>query len=461
MFTDGGLSVSGSIAVNRYNHKAVGQRGISSVLIVNGSGIPSLTDRRLLPRNVKVSCCAYPGPRGAAAFATVAAVILEVDRADSAEAALQFVRAMHHTTRILLLVRDSSEQLAIAALNAGASRYVTSRAPAGEFHEALEAVLTPGTALAPVPRAAAECRHAERFIGDSVAMRQLRGEIARTARCDSNILITGETGTGKELVAELIHENSPRRHEPFVCLNSTAIPDTLIESELFGYERGAFTGAVASSIGKLAAANGGSVFFDEIGDISMSLQAKLLRALDGKTVYRLGGNKPVPLDVRVVAATNQDLERAVHANRFRNDLYYRLNVIRLEVPPLRERPEDVLALVTHFIAAFNPAFGTNVTRFSDQAVEALVRHDWPGNVRELRNVVEAAFANLEDRDASVVTLPAQFRRTTAATNSERAQIVSALMSTNWNKSKAAEQLQWSRMTLYRKLNRLKIQLPPR
>jgi DNA-binding NtrC family response regulator len=390
-------------------------------------------------------------------MAAIAAVILEVDRAEHVEAALQFVRAMHRTTRILLLVRDSSEQLAIAALNAGASRYVTSRAPAGEFHEALEAVLAPGTALEPIARNAAECRQAERFIGDSAPMRQLRGEIARTARCDSNILITGETGTGKELVAELIHENSPRRHEPFVCLNSTAIPDTLVESELFGYERGAFTGAVTSSSGKLAAANGGSVFFDEIGDISMAVQAKLLRALDGKTVYRLGSHKPVPLDVRVVAATNQDLERAVHANRFRNDLYYRLNVIRLEVPPLRERPEDVLALVMHFIAAFNQSFGANVARFSDESLDALVRHDWPGNVRELKNVVEAAFANLEDNDASVMALPSQFRRATTGADSERAQIVSALMSTNWNKTRAAEQLQWSRMTLYRKLTRLKIQ----
>jgi DNA-binding NtrC family response regulator len=435
----------------------VRQRGIPAILIVNGSGTPSLTDRRLLPRDAKVSFCAYPGPRGAAAMAAIAAVILEVDRAEHVEAALQFVRAMHRTTRILLLVRDSSEQLAIAALNAGASRYVTSRAPAGEFHEALEAVLAPGTALEPIARNAAECRQAERFIGDSAPMRQLRGEIARTARCDSNILITGETGTGKELVAELIHENSPRRHEPFVCLNSTAIPDTLVESELFGYERGAFTGAVTSSSGKLAAANGGSVFFDEIGDISMSVQAKLLRALDGKTVYRLGSHKPVPLDVRVVAATNQDLERAVHANRFRNDLYYRLNVIRLEVPPLRERPEDVLALVMHFIAAFNQSFGANVARFSDESLDALVRHDWPGNVRELKNVVEAAFANLEDNDASVVALPSQFRRATTGADSERAQIVSALMSTNWNKTRAAEQLQWSRMTLYRKLTRLKIQ----
>jgi transcriptional regulator with PAS, ATPase and Fis domain len=207
---------------------------------------------------------------------------------------------------------------------------------------------------------------------------------------------------------------------------------------------------------KLAAANKGTVFFDEIGDISTAVQAKLLRALDGKLVYRLGGTKPVPLDVRVVAATNQNLEEAIRASRFRSDLYYRLNVIRLEVPPLRERPDDILPLVAHFISTFNDAFGMSMSRFDDESVDALVRHDWPGNVRELKNVVEAAFANNAAAHRAVMSLPPQFRRTLASAKPERAQIVSALMSNNWNKTKAAEQLHWSRMTLYRKLKRLKI-----
>ena len=421
-----------------------------SILIVNGSGAPSLTDRRLLPRNANVSFCRYPGPR-AAALPTVAAVILEVDRTD-AEAALQCLRGLAPATRVLLLVRDSSEQLAIGALNAGATRYLTSRASDGEFHEALDAVLreTPQTS-------ACECIDGGRFIGDSAPMRRLRAEIGRVARGDSNVLITGETGTGKELVAELIHENSPRRQKPFVCLNSTAIPDNLIESELFGYERGAFTGAFTASIGKLASGNGGTVFFDEIGDISVSLQAKLLRALDGKEVHRLGGNRAVPLDIRVVSATNQDLEKAVQSNRFRSDLYYRLNVIRLEVPPLRERPQDIPMLLGYYIAAFNRSFGVSVRGFTDESLDALVRHDWPGNVRELKNVVEAAFANLGEMRVERMPLPPQFRNVKMKTSSlERAQIVSALLSNNWNKSKAAQQLHWSRMTLYRKLDRLKI-----
>ena len=432
------------------------QPSVPSILIVNGSGTPSLTNPGLLPRDAKISCCRYPGPRGP--LATVGAVILEVERADT-EAALQFVRG-HQTTRILLLVRESSEQLAIAALNAGAKRYVTARAPEDDFHKALEAVLAEEEEPAAPARVEPTCAHGERLVGESAVMRELRAEIGRISRCDSNVLITGETGTGKELVAELIHDSSPRKAAPFMCLNSTAIPDSLVESELFGYERGAFTGAYTASIGKLAAANRGTVFFDEIGDISPSVQAKLLRALDGKLVYRLGGTKPVPIDVRVVAATNQNLEEAIRASRFRSDLFYRLNVIRLEVPPLRERPDDILPLVSHFITAFNHSFGMTVVRFDSEAIDALVRHEWPGNVRELRNVVEAAFANNAATDRSVMPLPPQFRRTVAAADPERAQIVSALVSNNWNKTKAAEQLQWSRMTLYRKMHRLKIGMPP-
>jgi DNA-binding NtrC family response regulator len=391
----------------------------------------------------------------------VAAIILEVDRGEG-EAALQFLGVMRGIgVPIVLLVRDSSEQLAIAALNAGATRYLTCHTSEGEFREALDALLVPRVEGGAAEPRHSECLHAERLVGDSQVMRRLRVEIARVARCRSNVLITGETGTGKEVVAELLHANSQRCHEPFVCLNSTAIPDALIESELFGYERGAFTGAYTSSGGKLAAGNRGTVFFDEIGDISPSLQAKLLRALDGKLVYRLGGSKPVPLDIRVIAATNQDLEDAVRESRFRNDLYYRLNVVRLEVPPLRERPEDVLTLVEHYVAVFNQSFGAHVDAFTDQALHDLATYAWPGNVRELKNVVEATFANLQNPETQLVTLPPQFARgAEVRPESERARIVSALMSNNWNKSKAAEQLHWSRMTLYRKLNRLKIS-PPR
>jgi len=388
----------------------------------------------------------------------VAIVILEVERGGG-EVALKLLRSLRGTSApVVLVVRDSSEQLAIAALNAGAMRYLTSQSSEREFREAIDAAMPADAhAIARTP----ECIHAERFVGESAPMRQLRADIARVARCKSNVLITGETGTGKELVAELLHENSLRRDEPFVCLNSTAIPDALIESELFGYERGAFTGAVGSSIGKLAAGNRGTVFFDEIGDISAPLQAKLLRALDHKLVYRLGGSKPVPLDIRVLAATNQNLIKAIESHQFRSDLYYRLNVVHLEVPPLRRRPDDIRLLVSHYIAVYNQSFGTRAEGFTEEALHRLVLYEWPGNIRELKNVIESTFANLGDPDARTLPLPPEFRRdATPRPDTERTRIVSALMSNNWNKSKAAEQLHWSRMTLYRKLDRLKI-APPR
>jgi DNA-binding NtrC family response regulator len=431
--------------------------GTPSILIVTASGTPALTDVRMLPTGARVSCCRYAGA-GEGARRAVAVVILEVERGEG-DAALELLRSLRGAAvHVVLIVRDSSEQMAIAALNAGATRYLTSRSSEREFREAIDAAM-PGetTVVARAP----ECLQAERFVGESAPIRQLRADIARVARCQSNVLITGETGTGKELVAELLHENSMRRNEAFVCLNSTAIPDALIESELFGYERGAFTGAAGSSIGKLAAGNRGTVFFDEIGDISAPLQAKLLRALDHKLVYRLGGSKPVALDIRVLAATNQNLLRAIEAHQFRSDLYYRLNVVHLEVPPLRRRPDDIALLVRHYVAAYNHSFGTRVDGFSEDALHRLVVHDWPGNIRELKNVIESAFANLGDPDAETLPLPPQFpRNSSTQPDAERTRIVSALISNNWNKSKAAEQLHWSRMTLYRKLDRLKI-MPPR
>jgi two-component system response regulator HydG/two-component system response regulator AtoC len=266
-------------------------------------------------------------------------------------------------------------------------------------------------------------------------------------------LITGETGTGKELVAELIHSNSPRRRNAFVCLNSTAIPDSLLESELFGYERGAFTGAVGTHRGKLALAHKGTLFFDEIGDISVSVQAKFLRAIEGKSVYRLGGENELAFDVRILSATNQDLDLAMRENRFRRDLYYRLNVIRIHVPPLRDRREDIPVLLEHYISQYNSSFGLRIEGFTVEALSQLISYDWPGNVRELKNVVEAIFANLPSRQVDTAGLPACVAKylCNPSKPAERDALLSALVATNWNKTRAADRLHWSRMTLYRKM----------
>ena len=283
----------------------------------------------------------------------------------------------------------------------------------------------------------------------------MRSYVDRVARTDGNVLITGETGVGKELVAEMIHARSPRSGKPCVAINCAAIPDTLLESELFGFERGAFTGADRRREGTLKSADGGSVFFDEIGDMGLVTQAKILRAIEAREVRRLGGGSRVPIDVRVIAATNQSLERLVAEGRFRKDLYYRLNVARIDLPPLRERLDDLDLLLAHYIDCFNRKCGRHVEGFTPEALVPLRQYDWPGNVRELKNLVEAIFVDFDGRLITPFDLPEAFRNRLAApadaSASERERLVKALFVTRWNKSKAAEELNWSRMTLYRKL----------
>jgi transcriptional regulator with PAS, ATPase and Fis domain len=292
-------------------------------------------------------------------------------------------------------------------------------------------------------------------IGESPVMQEIKASMARVAATDSTVLITGETGTGKELVAHYIHSHSRRRQKPFVDVNCAALPESLLESELFGYERGAFTGANSSYEGKLRLAQGGTIFFDEIGDMSLYAQAKILRALETRQVQRLGATATIPVDVRVVAATNQDLPQLMAEGRFRKDLYYRLNVVRIHLPPLRERPEDLSLLFTHYIGEYNRQFGHGVEGFTDEALESLLRHDWPGNVRELKNMIEAILGQCPGLRISVTDLPEPLRRCCKEADQlppdERAQMLAALLSTNWNKSQAAAKLHWSRVTLYRKM----------
>lgn len=219
---------------------------------------------------------------------------------------------------------------------------------------------------------------------------KLLSMIERVAPSDATAFIKGETGTGKELVARHLHTLSPRRNGPFAAINCGAFSETLVESELFGYERGAFTGAVGNKAGWFETANGGTLFLDEIGDLPMSTQVKLLRVLQEREIVRVGSRKPVPIDVRLVAATNVDLEAAVKAGRFREDLYYRINVVPLQLAPLRDRPGDILPLANHFIATYRERLHTEVTEISSEAVQALLDYPWPGNIRELENVIHRA-----------------------------------------------------------------------
>ena len=299
------------------------------------------------------------------------------------------------------------------------------------------------------------------LVGSSTAMAAVRNYLGLLARSEVNVLISGPTGTGKELVANSIHHSSRRHSAPFLSVNCAAIPDSLLESELFGYERGAFTGADESYPGKLRLADNGTVFLDEIGEMSPVGQAKILRVLETQEIFPLGARRMSKINVRFLAATNQELEPMIQRRAFRQDLFFRLNVGRIELPSLRERPEDILELFQYFVRILNPQRGTHVQAPTPDLAERLTSYEWPGNVRELRNCVEAVFINPPDGPIGIEHLPPSFQRIFRSHRvdsvSERDAIVSALSRTNWNKKMAARELNWSRMTLYRKLGKYNIQ----
>jgi PAS domain S-box-containing protein len=301
------------------------------------------------------------------------------------------------------------------------------------------------------------------FILASPAMHKFMGLVDRVAAHTETVLVTGETGTGKELIARTIHESSHRRNRPWVDINCAALPENLVESELFGYEKGAFSGADASKPGLFELADKGTLFLDEIGELQLHTQVKLLRVLDGQPFYRLGGHRKIRVDVRVVAATNQDLERAVNDGRFRQDLFHRLSQFQLKVPPLRERPEDIVALAEHFLRLKSPT-----KHFSEQAISALLSHSWPGNIRELRNfVAKVAMESAQNEidfsrlNATFTGEPSAMRQTASIPvanldSMEEQMIIKALERSGGHRALAAEQLGISRRTLSRKLKEYNI-----
>lgn len=294
----------------------------------------------------------------------------------------------------------------------------------------------------------------ERIVGRSSPITKVTTSLRKVAATDCTVLITGETGTGKELAAKFIHQHSPRAQQPFVVINCAAIPDTLLESELFGHERGAFTGAVTKQEGGILSANHGTVFFDEIGDMSPYAQAKILRTIENKELRPVGGKRNILIDIRFVAATNQNLEELIKERKFRADLFFRLNVARILLPPLRERKTDIVLLLDYFRNIFNRQFGKKVEGFTEEALTILMDYDWPGNIRELKNLLEATFIYTHQK-ITFEDFPESFRRQLRETNSlyqdERTRLITALFETNWNKARAAQKLNWSRMTLYRKM----------
>ncbi len=359
------------------------------------------------------------------------------------------LRSACPSAQVLLVTSSGSEELAVSALRAGIHDYLSLPLSTEAFALALQRWLEPAEGF---KREANAPRLSSVMIGESPAITRIQHYMSRAAAADCTVLITGETGTGKELAAEYIHQHSARRKKPFVCINCAAIPDPLLESELFGHTRGAFTGASDLRDGLLASAEGGTVLLDEIGDMSLSAQAKILRVLETKEVSRLGGTERRKIDVRFLAATNQDLEGISNRGAFRRDLYYRLNVARIELPPLRERREDIPLLIDHYRKRLG---GAGAAEFSPDCLRRLLEYDWPGNIRELRNMIEGILLDSGPDSLGSDQLPRRVRECVAAHSDlpehERELVVDALCSSHWNKSRAAEKLQWSRMTLYRKM----------
>ncbi len=298
------------------------------------------------------------------------------------------------------------------------------------------------------------------ILGASPVMQDVFRKVQKVAGTDISVLVTGETGTGKELIARELHNRSPRIKGPFVSINCGAIPENLLESELFGYVRGAFTGAVGNKLGRFQAANKGTLFLDEIGEMPVSLQVKILRALQDRVVLRVGDTVPENIDIRVVAATNRDLETEIKAQRFREDLYYRLNVVHLHLPPLRDRGDDIVVLARYLLGRYAPEYGNKVRGFSPSAIAAVKRHRWPGNIRELENrikkaavLADKALLGPEDLGLNPDELPPILPLTEARERWQREYINEVLELNGGNRTKTARDLGVDPRTIFRHLEK--------
>jgi two-component system response regulator PilR (NtrC family) len=314
---------------------------------------------------------------------------------------LKQTKASNPDTPVIMITAYASTESAIEALKLGAYDYIVKPFDVEEMKTVVRNALEKRRLEHENRALKRELKEKLRFdemVGDSPRMREVLDLISKIAPTNSTVLVSGESGTGKELVARAIHAGSPCRERPFVSINCGALPDELLESELFGHTRGSFTGAVTAKKGLFEVADGGTLFLDEIGDTTPAMQIKLLRVLQERRIRRVGGTDEIEVNVRVLAATNQDLEQLVRQKRFREDLYYRINVIQIRMPALREKPEDIPKLALHFLIKYSRIMGKKITRINEDAMRRLAEHDWPGNVRELENVIERAVA-LESSDA--------------------------------------------------------------
>ena len=382
---------------------------------------------------------------------------------------LREIKAVSPSPHVITITAFGSIDTAIRAVKLGAFDYITKPFEVDQLILSVEKALSERELRSEVARLRDEVSrtyHFENMIGKSTAMHEVFDLVRRISGSPASVLVTGESGTGKELVAKAIHFHSPRRTRPFVAVNCAAIPDTLLESELFGYKRGAFTDARTDRAGLLVEAEGGTIFLDEIAELPPALQAKLLRVLQEREIRPLGATRAERVDVRVIAATNKELESLLKDGSFREDLYYRLNVIQIHLPALRDRAEDILPLSEHFLAVSAARAGKDIKGFHEVAKKALLAHRWPGNVRELENVVERAVALAETGTIRADDLPAAVRdrrtgdqdtlalalaRELSLDELEREYIQRVVAAEGGNKTRAAQRLGLDRKTLYRKL----------
>lgn len=391
-------------------------------------------------------------------------ILLDADFSGSGMEILGRLHADGTATPVVLLAASPTMELAMEAIRHGAHDVLPKPLPRGRVREILLGV-EEIKRLRPLPEAASS---EATIVGTSAGMMTVFKSIARAAGSDATMLVLGESGTGKEMVARVLHARSLRSRGPFVAINCAAIPENLLESELFGHEKGAFTGAIGRRIGRFERAHGGTLFLDEIGDMSMALQSKILRAIQEREVERVGGGSPVSIDVRIVAATNRDLTEAVREGRFREDLYYRLAVVTLLLPPLRERGQDLDLLALHFFAHYAREHARPVRAVAEEVFNVLHQHPWPGNVRQLRNAAERAVVMADGEILLPQHLPADILHPpqAAAANGaqvppdapmvtleemEKRMIRRALRETGKNVTLAAERLGIHRNTLRRKI----------
>jgi DNA-binding NtrC family response regulator len=373
---------------------------------------------------------------------------------------LKVASEKHADAEIIVITGYGTVESAVEAMKHGAYHYLTKPIDIDELRSLVSSAVERWKSRTGIAEGT------ERFhglVGKSQAMREVYDQIARVGPVNATVLIRGETGTGKELVARAIHEVSKRSDGPFVALNCSALSEGVLESELFGHEKGAFTGAIARRIGNFEAAHGGTLFLDEVGDIPLNTQVKLLRVIESRELTRVGGSEPVKLDVRLIAATNKNIEAEIEQGKFREDLYYRLNVVTINLPPLRERKEDVSVLVEAFVREFSAERGIDPPPVDRDAMSKLETYSWPGNVRELRNIVESIVATLRDDTMTSSQLPGHLRGELPAAKSlnvfvgmtldeiTREAIQKTLLDVGGNRTKASEILGISRRTLIRKI----------